>query len=209
MGDPAAQRRRTWWGRTWWAAGAFALLAAALLGSEASSAAPRKGFIGATIQNPSVVPDFALRDQAGRMVTIKAERGKLVLLTFLYTECRDVCPLVAGNLNTALRRLGSAKKDVTVLAISVDPVGDTPKAVRRYVRDHRLLPQFHYLIGSKRELAPVWAAYSVVSKRRARGDVDHTLYTLLVDRSGKARVLYDATALPGEIVHDIRLLEQR
>ena len=193
--------------RTWWAAGAIALLAAAVFASAASPAtAPKKAFIGGTIQNPSVVPDFALRDQAGRMVSIGAERGKLVLLTFLYVECRDVCPIVAGNLNTALRRLGTERKDVTVLAISVDPIGDTKKAVQRYVSDHQLLPQFHYLIGSKRELEPVWKAYSVVSKRRARGDVDHTLYTLLVDRTGKARVLYDATALPGEIVHDLRIV---
>jgi protein SCO1/2 len=199
-------RQQLW---TWFAGGALALVTAVLLAPQAPATAPRNGFIGATIENPSVVPDFALRDQAGQMVKLRAERGKLVLLTFLYTECHDVCPLVAGNLNVALKRLGAERKNVRVLAISVDPIGDTRKAVRRYVRDHQLLPQFHYLIGSKRELAPVWTAYSVASIRRKGGDVDHTLYTLLVDRRGKARVLYDATALPGEILHDLRLvLEQ-
>ena len=101
------------------------------------------------------------------------ERGKLMLLTFLYTECHDVCPLVAGNLNTALRHLGPARKDVRVLAVSVDPVGDTRRAVRRFVSSHQLLPEFRYLIGSDAALRPVWEAYNVSSVRRKAGDVDH------------------------------------
>jgi hypothetical protein len=37
-------------------------------------------------------------------------------------------------------------------------------------------------------------------------DPDHTLYTLVVDRSGKARILFDALARPPAITHDVRLL---
>jgi protein SCO1/2 len=188
---------------------ALAATAAAIVllaGAQSASAGSREKFAGATIENPSRVPSFTLRDQAGRTVSLAAERGKAVLLTFLYTECKDVCPLTAGNLNEALRRLGPQKQDVRVLAVSVDPEGDTRRAVQRFVRQHRLLPQFHYLIGSKARLAPVWRAYNVVSIRRARGDIDHTLYTVLLDRRGRARVLYDATALPGEFAHDVRLV---
>lgn len=186
---------------------AAAFLAVLLAVSVVAPAVARKppAFIGATIENPAPLPAFALRDQSGRLVRLDSQRGKLVLLTFLYVECRDVCPLVAGNINTALKRLGAKRKDVRVLAISVDPIGDTKKAVRRFVQSHQLLPEFHYLWGSAAQLEPVWEAYDVVSIRRKAGDVDHTLYTLLVDRNGKGRVLYDATALPGEIAHDLRL----
>jgi hypothetical protein len=38
------------------------------------------------------------------------------------------------------------------------------------------------------------------------GDIDHTLYVLLVDRTGKGRVIYDATARPPAITHDLRLV---
>jgi protein SCO1 len=172
--------------------------------APAGVSGPPKTF-GARIENPERLPDFALRDQNGKLVRLGAERGKLVLLTFLYVECRDVCPLVAGNINTALKRLGPARKNVRVLAVSVDPVGDKRKAVRRFVRSHRLLPEFHYLIGSAALLGPIWEAYGVTSIRNAKDDVDHTLYTLLVDRGGKGRVIYDATALPGEVAHDLRL----
>ena len=182
----------------------FLILAACLAPGIAAGAPP--AFDGGRIENPSPLPGFTLHDQRGHTVSLAGERGKLVLLTFLYTHCKDVCPLTAQNLSAAVRLLGPRRDDVRVLAVSVDPRGDTPAAVRRFVRLHRLVPQFHYLIGSKTQLAPIWKAYSVTSVRRAKGDIDHTLYTVLADGSGKARVLYDATATPADVAHDLRLL---
>ena len=192
-----------------WALSALLMAAVALLAAGPVGAGSKRGapaFIGATIENPAVVPDFTLPDQSGRLVHLAPGHSKLTLLTFLYTHCKDVCPLTAGNLNTALRLYGPARKDIRVLAVSVDPVGDTPRAVRRFVREHQLLPEFRYLRGTAAQLAPVWHAYNVTSVRRKAGDVDHTLYTVLIDRRGRGRVLYDATVLPRELVHDLRLI---
>lgn len=192
---------------------AFVAVGLAACGGDSRSARPatthaaQARFVGPTLQNPSAPPPFALSDQHGRTIRIAALRGKVVLLTFLYTHCPDVCPLTAGNLNTMLRRVGSRRSDVEVLAVSVDPVGDTPRAVRTFVREHRLLPQFHYLTGSRRTLERVWREYDVAAVRNGNdARVDHTLYTLLVDRGGTARVIFDATARPGAITHDVRQL---
>jgi len=182
-----------------------ALAAAALLAAGASAAAP-PAFDGGRIENPSPLPGFALHDQSGQRISLEGQRGKLVLLTFLYTHCKDVCPLTAQNLSAAVRLLGHKANDVRVLAVSVDPRGDTPKSVRHFVRSHRLVPQFHYLTGSKAQLEPVWRVYGVTPVQRGKGDLDHTLYTVLADGSGKARVLYDATATPANVAHDLRLL---
>jgi len=170
------------------------------------AAAAPPAFEGGRIDNPSPLPGFTLHDQSGRAVSLSDQRGKLVLLTFLYTHCKDVCPLTAQNLSGAVQLLGAKRDDVRVLAVSVDPRGDTPRAVRHFVRVHRLVPQFHYLIGSKTQLEPIWRRYSVTSVNRASGDIDHTLYTVLADQTGKARVLYDATATPVAVAHDLRLL---
>jgi protein SCO1 len=183
----------------------LALMAAALLAAGASAAAP-PAFNGGRIENPSQLPGLALHDQSGRKVSLEGQRGKLVLLTFLYTHCKDVCPLTAQNLSAAVRLLGRKANDVRVLAVSVDPRGDTPKSVRHFIRSHRLAPEFHYLIGSKAQLEPIWRAYGVTPVKRGKGDLDHTLYTVLADGSGKARVLYDATATPTDVAHDLRLL---
>jgi protein SCO1/2 len=163
-------------------------------------------FNGGELDPPRTLPDFTLRDQSGDEVSMAAQRGKLVLLTFLYTHCPDVCPLITQNLNEGLRILGPARDDVRVLAVSVDPEGDTPKSVHAFAKAHHLLPQFHYLTGSRAELTKVWRAYDVAAVARDPELVDHTAYTMLVDRSGQGRAIYDSQVKAKDVVHDVRLL---
>jgi protein SCO1/2 len=183
-------------------AAVFCVLGASRIFADASP--PR--FLGATLQHPAPPPDFKLRDQDQRPLRLSRQRGKVVLLTFLYTHCPDLCPLTATNLNTVLRIVGKARRNVVVLAVSVDPAGDTIGAVRRFVRDHQLLPQFHYLTGSSAALRQVWRAYRVAAVKSGGPDVDHTLYTLLVDKAGVGRVLFDSQASARTIAHDTNLL---
>ncbi|HXH98352.1 MAG TPA: SCO family protein [Gaiellaceae bacterium] len=187
---------------------AAALAAALALVAPAAAAGPPR-FDGPTIQNPRRPPDFALFDQQGHRDELYALRGKVVLLTFLYTHCIDVCPLTAARLNGALHLLGRARSRVRVLAVSVDPKADTPRSVQAFIRLHRLLPQIRYLTGTRRILAPIWQAFGVESTAQAGDHVDHTLYTLLIDRAGRGRVLYDSTATSSEVAHDVRLLLAR
>lgn len=182
------------------------LLGVVLATGAGAAAAGAPSFDGGRIDNPSPLPGFTLHDQTGHRVSLAGERGKVVALTFLYTHCKDVCPLTAQNLSQAVRLLGRRGRAVRVLAVSVDPKGDTPASVRRFVREHRLVSEFHYLIGSQAELQPIWRTYGVTSVAKTKGNVDHTLYTVLADTSGRARVLYDAAATPGHLAHDLRLL---
>ena len=184
--------------------GLFVVVLVLTIAGAARAAEPP--FAGPRISHPAVTPDFALHDQRGRLLRLSAQRGKVVVLTFLYTHCPDLCPLTAVHVDEAVDRLGARRAGVTVLAVSVDPQGDTPAAVRAFVRSHRLGPEFHYLTASRRVLAPIWQKYDVKSVSVGGGDPDHTLYVLLLDRSGKTRVLFDATAEAGAIAHDLRLL---
>ena len=163
-------------------------------------------FAGGELDPPQPTPDFTLTDQAGQKVSLADQRGKLVLLTFLYTNCPDVCPLITQNLNQALQMLGTQRDDVRVLAVSVDPEGDTPKSVDEYAKAHHLLPEFHYLIGSRDELTKVWKAYDVAAVASDPELVDHTAYTMLVDQSGEGRVIYDSQVKAKDVVHDVRAL---
>lgn len=201
-------------------AGALALLVAALLaagcgsdseqdaGSEVASVSTVEdddGWAGAALGNPGVVPDFVLTDHEGMRVRISDQRGKIVLLTFLYTQCPDICPLMADNLNAALLQLDPATRDdVRVLAVSVDPERDTPATVRGYIKVHRLVPQFRYLIGSERELTKVWEKFEVQAVARDPELIDHTAYTLLIDRDGRGLVLYPSDFTSEEILTDLR-----
>lgn len=160
-------------------------------------------FAGGELNPPQPAPDFTLTDQSGQKVSMADQRGKLVLVTFLYTNCPDVCPLITQNLNQALQMLGPERDDVRVLAVSVDPDGDTPEAVDKYAKAHHLLPEFHYLIGSREELTAVWKDYDVAAVASDPELVDHTAYTMLVDRSGEGRVIYDASVKADDVVHDV------
>ncbi|HEX5467836.1 MAG TPA: SCO family protein [Gaiellaceae bacterium] len=163
-------------------------------------------FAGGELTPARSTPDFTLTDQSGDSVSMAAQRGKLVLLTFLYTHCPDVCPLITQNLNQALRTLGPERDDVRVLAVSVDPEGDTPKSVDEFAQAHHLLPQFHYLVGSRTELTKIWKDYGVAAVASDPELVDHTAYTMLVDRSGEGRVIYDSQVQAKDVVHDVRLM---
>ena len=153
---------------------------------------------------PTPAPPIALHDATGRPVSLAAQRGRWTLVTFIYTHCPDVCPLIAANLNQSLRLLHA--KSVDVLAVSVDPKGDTAASVAAYAKRMHLAPQFHYLIGSRAELKPVWARYHVAAVGRNAGLVDHVAYTVLVDPRGNERLLYDAQVKAGMVVHDLRVL---
>jgi len=188
------------------------LLVAVLAGCGSSKAAqtttaPTQRFAGGELTPPKVAPPIALHDADGTSVTLASERGRYVLVTFIYTHCPDVCPLITKNLNAALRVIGpSARKQVRVLAVSVDPVGDTPKAVEAYAREKHLFPQFRYLIGSRPELRRVWKAWHVLAVETKPDLVDHVAYTALIDTRGNERVLYDSSVHATQVVHDLRVL---
>ena len=185
------------------------LVLAACGSSSAQTVAPpvqKQLYAGGQVDPPRPAPPISLHDAFGRPVTLAAERGRYVLVTFLYTHCPDVCPLITANLNTALRTLGPKRKDVRVLAVSVDPKGDTPAAVRAYLKRMHVVPQFRYLIGSPAELRRAWAAWHVLSVKAAGGSVDHIAYTALVDTAGKERVLYSSDVHAKDVVHDVRVV---
>lgn len=104
--------------------------------------------------------DFHLQDQDGKPVTLADARGEVVVMTFIYTTCWDLCPAEAATIMQAAEKVGDG---VTVYAVSVDPVGDTPKRVDDWlaVRKWQGGPM-RYLTGTREQLAPVWEAYSIV-----------------------------------------------
>jgi protein SCO1/2 len=187
--------------------GLLAVCTLLLAGSTAAADTQPSRFDGVELNPPQRAPDISLRDQNGRAIRLSSLRGKTVFVTFLYVHCPDVCPLIATHLDTAVRRLGAAGRNVRILAVSVDPKGDTPAAARRFVRQHDLLPRFHFLLGTRAQLAPVWKAYHIVAWNGPEGTVNHSAYVLLVDPDGNERVIYDATVKPADVVHDLRVLD--
>jgi protein SCO1/2 len=200
------------------AGAALALLASACGSGAARHATTSPGpFLGATqvtyhgrrVQGGAVATDFALRDQHGRMVQLSALRGRIVVLTFLYTHCVDVCPLIAGNIDRAVRSLGPRGREVVVVAVSVDPDHDTPGAVSRFVAEHRLSPNFHYLTGPLDELRPIWQAYNLLIEPGSAGRVAHSAYILVLNRAGRPRIYYPPLVTEPVLARDLAAMVHR
>ena len=151
-------------------------------------------------------PDFTLTDGvSGRAVTLSAQRGQVVALTFLYTSCPDVCPLTATRFRAAQTELQGDASRVTFIAVSVDPDRDTPKAVQDFSTVHGLAANWYYLVGGRAQLSPVWAAYGI-GVQAGSNTVTHNDAVYLIDRSGRERVLLHSEDLASDLTNDLRAL---
>jgi len=181
------------------------------LPNGASQAPAGSGYFGTLALPSKQAPPIALRNYLGQPVTLAEYRGRAVLVTFLYANCPDVCPLIASNLRVALNQLGARAGRVQVIAVSVDPRGDTPSAVARFLASHEMVGRMQYLIGSAPALAKTWAAWSVGSTRDVGQPnlVSHSALVYGVSASGRLTTIYPATFEPAQIVHDVPLLAAR
>lgn len=161
-------------------------------------------------------PDFALGDQDGQRVQLAALRGRPVVLTFLYTDCPDICPLTAQKLRKTAELLGPDADRVAWVAVSTDPEHDDAAAARRFVQLHGLAGRLHFLVGSRAELSGVWAAYYIhaappppdadpatrAAYARQRGV--HTDAIYLIDKRGELRFLLRSDFEPAALAATLR-----
>lgn len=177
------------------------------------SQARSEHFQAAAVLKPAKqAPPLALHNYLGQPVNLGSYKGKAVLVTFLYTNCPDVCPLIASNLRVALNLMGpKTAAKVQVIAVSVDPRGDTRKAVAAFLARHEMTGRMQYLIGSAKELARVWKAWGVGSERDAEQPqfINHSGLVYGVTGSGQRLTLYASSFQPSEIAHDVPLLADR
>ncbi len=188
------------------------MLAFALVAAVAALALARGGsradYRGSEPPAGIALPEFALHDYRGRLVTSESLRGDVVLVTFLDSQCTDACPLIARQVTDALALLGrehSAR--VVPLAITTDPAEDTPAAVRTFLRKHGAERTLSYLVGNEQALRPVWRAFGVLPSVETGKDDMHSAPVRIYDRKGEwvATQHSGADLSAQSLAHDLRL----
>jgi protein SCO1 len=176
--------------------------------SQATAASGEAHFSGAEASPPRPEAPLQLDNYLGEPVNIDHYKGKAVLVTFIYTHCPDVCPLIVSHIKTALALLGPKAKDVQVVAVSTDPRGDNRKTVAAFLKAHGMTGRMKYLIGTRAELGRVWKSWNIVAKpaKAGRDLVEHSALIYGIAADGKVTTLYPANFRPAQLVHDVPLL---
>jgi protein SCO1 len=175
--------------------------------SQAAAQTPPPSYQGPTLANPAPAPRLMLDNYLGQRVDLSSYRGRAALVTFIYTHCPDVCPLIVANLHNALDTLGPTSRKVAVVGVSTDPRGDTPSAVRAFLAERGMLGRMQYLVGSRPTLRPVWRAWGIdASHPTATDEVAHTAVVYGITASGRIVTAYPSNFTPGQIAHDVPLL---
>jgi protein SCO1 len=167
----------------------------------AEDTTPTTAFAGAVRPPTARAPEFRLRDQDGKPVSMAQYRGRTVVMTFVYSTCEDTCPAQVQSIRGALDKLG---RDVPVLAVSVDPRNDTRERARQFLLEQHVTGRMRFVLGSERQLAPVWKGYGIAPQR---GKLDHSAYVVVVDGDGRQRIGFPHSQLtPDGLASDLRRL---
>jgi protein SCO1/2 len=160
-----------------------------------------EGFEGSLMPPGVRAPDFRLRDQDGRPISMAALRGRPVIVTFLYTTCTESCPVQAQQIKLALDRVG---RPVPAVAVSVEPDADTPASARRFLRKQGMVGRMSFALGTRSELEPVWKGFAIQPQVP---DAEHQARTVIVDARGFQRIGFPVQQLtPERLAKDVRTL---
>jgi len=176
--------------------------------SSASSAAlpsaGGSGFEGAALPLGAPAHDFTLIDPTGRRVSLDAYRGGVTIVAFLYSTCGATCIVIAQQIRGALDEL---QRPLAVLIVSAEPRADTPAHVERFLARVSLSGRVRYLSGSLAQLRPIWRSFRIVPAAAGRAAFNRSASVLLLDGSGRPRVIYQLEQLtPEALAHDVRKL---
>jgi protein SCO1/2 len=157
------------------------------------------GFAGAIRPEIPVRPLVAVHDENGRPLTLPT--GDVTVITFLYTACEDACPTVGQQVRGMLDRLPD---DPAVIALSVDPLGDSQRSARAFLADQGLLGRAHFALGPPVALQRQWDYYGIAPQSKSS---DHSAQVILLDRTGRQRIGFPADKLtPEALAHDVEAL---
>lgn len=154
-------------------------------------------------------PAFSLMSQDGKPVSLNGLRGKAVAVSFIYTQCPDICPLLTQKMVQIQDELGEDfGSKIQFVSITLDPEHDTQEALKDYAdfwgakRDG-----WSFLTGSPDAVREVTKQYGVYLSKKADGSVEHTQLTSLIDGKGEMRVQYlGARFDPAEFRRDLQKL---
>ncbi|MGZ5185516.1 MAG: SCO family protein [Caldimonas sp.] len=183
------------------------LFASSIGAAESAGARPGVALKAGVFEPPRTAPEFSLQGSDGGELKLGRYRGKVILLSFGFTNCAAVCPTTLATLAQARKLLGKAADAVQVVYVTVDPERDDAVRMKNYLGVFD--PSFVGATGKPEALGSARKSYGIVAVKHPMGDsyvMEHSSSVFLIDREGKLRAVMPYGHAAGDYVHDIKLL---
>lgn len=134
-------------------------------------------------------------------------RGKVVVITFLDSQCTESCPVIASQIGRTIDLMTSSERGyVEAVAISTDPAEDTRASVRRFLGRQQAVDKLRFLTRPEQAIRSVWKSFAILSSLESGKDTLHSAPVRVYDRNGMwvstLHVGVDLT--PPNLAQDIR-----
>lgn len=161
------------------------------------------------LRNFQIGGDFNLVNQFGERTQLSALQGNVVLLSFGFTHCPDICPTTLVDMKGAMASLGDAAQSAKVVFITVDPARDTAERLKSYLAFFD--KDFIGLTGSEQEIADVAGRFQTTYEKQEPDEngqysVDHSSYVFVIDQAGKTRYVVPYTIGAATIAEGVTAL---
>jgi len=155
----------------------------------------KRSLVDYAVPNVRLVRDDGVAVQLGD----ELNDGRPVVLSFIYTTCTTVCPVTSQALSELQSKLGSARDNVHLVSISIDPEHDTPERLRDYAKRFGAGPEWQHYTGTQAASRTAQQAFGVY-----RGDkMDHSPATLIRALPGAQWVRLDGFATPDQLMAEL------
>jgi len=161
---------------------------------------------------------FSLQDENNLEVTNQTHLGKVHLVTFLFTNCSSLCPIVTSKIKQAIDKSESTE-NIPILIISVDPEGDTIESRLAFKHRWGLKSNWSYLNGSKEAIQSIWldfyinphqsALEAIAGQVSRKYDVIHTSPVFVVGKDGRPAAVHTNPITPAHLHKDILTISDR
>ena len=173
------------------AAGALllvSLIGVSLMGLGRSQVTPTElPFPASNLRSALVMPSFTLTNQEGHTVSLADFKGRVVLVTAVYSTCTTTCPMMLTKVRTVLDQLTSAERDdMAVVAFSLNPEADTRELRGMIAKSYGMKAPFPFVNGVPSEVNAVLDKLNVARTRDEKtGQIMHSNLFFLLDREGR------------------------
>jgi cytochrome oxidase Cu insertion factor (SCO1/SenC/PrrC family) len=168
------------------------LLAMSRNQAAAQSTNPANYPIGGFPMAGNLAPDFTLTDQFGHPVTLSSLRGHEVVLAFIDSRCKTLCPLTSTIMYNAKAQLtSSAASQVQLVAVNANPSATSVATVQSWSISHGMLHQWLFLTGATQQLQSVYHMYNVYVQVNSNELVEHDPILFIIDAKGHERLYFE------------------